>query len=279
MRADGVFHREVFGGLIEGSTSPVARHLFAKWSDIRRVRPPAVGDFLPDSNPRVTENLMVLAATESGDFLYLHMGPSTMRLVGRDLTGKAVSTLGGAVIRYAEGVYRRTRDEFTPAHCIFSANFREVVDLWERIILPVQATAESGPLFLLLHSEPVNFRADMLERALETIDNAIICTRPMVNGAGEIEDAWIAFANRAARQLFGINDECPELKTRSLPFLFCEASVWTSLTTPRPREPRMIWHKHPKTQADYMISSRLAGDHLIFSITAMGASEGDVVWV
>jgi PAS domain-containing protein len=278
MSGDGVFHREVFGGLIEGSTSPVARHLFAKWSDISRVRAPAYGDFLPDSNPRVTDNLMVLAGTEGGDFVYVSMGEASMRLVGRDLTGKSVSCVDGAVIRYVESIYRRARDEFKPAHCIFSANFREVVDLWERIVLPVQASAASGPTFLLLHSEPVNFRADMFERALETIDNAIICTRPTVDGSGDIADAWIAFANRAARKLFGITDR-PDQLARSLPFLFSEADVWSKLTAPRPQEPRTILHKHPATQADYMVSSRLAGDHLIFSITAMGANEGDLVWV
>ena len=59
MSLDGVFHREVFGGLIEGSTSPVARHLFAKWNDIKRVRAPTYGDFLPDSSPRVTDKYAV----------------------------------------------------------------------------------------------------------------------------------------------------------------------------------------------------------------------------
>lgn len=275
---DGVFHREVFGGLIEGSTSPVARHLFAKWSDIRRVRAPTYGDFLPDSSPRVTENMMVLAETESGDFVYLSMGSSSMRLVGRDLTGRLVSAVDGAVIRYVETIYRKACSDFTPAHCIFAANFREVVDLWERIVLPVQASPAAGPKFLILHSEPVNFRADMLERALETIDNAIICTRPTVETGGRIADAWIAFANRAARKLFGIADR-PDQLTRSLPFLFCENEIWSSLTEPRPEEPRTIFHRHPKTQAEYMISSRLAGDHLIFSVVSMGASDSDLVWV
>jgi PAS domain-containing protein len=278
MTFDGVFHREVFGGLIQGSTSPVARHLFAKWSDIRRVRAPTYGDFLPDSSPRVTENMMVLAETDGHDFVYLSMGPSSMRLVGRDLTGRLVSSVDGAVIRYVEDIYRKACADFIPAHCIFSANFREVVDLWERIVLPVQASAASGPKLLLLHSEPVNFRADMLERALETIDNAIICTRPTVDPGGNIADAWIAFANRAARKLFGIADR-PDQLTRSLPFLFCDGDIWDRLVTPRPDEQRTIFHRHPTTQGEYMVSSRLAGDHLIFSVTTMGASESDLVWV
>lgn len=151
MTKDGVFHREVFGGLIEGSTSAVARQLFAKWMDIRRLRPPTYGDFLPDPNPKVADNLLVVSAGEGGDFVYLHMGPAALRFVGRDLTGRAVSAVDGAVIRYSETIYRRVRDEMQPAHCIFSANFRDVVDVYERIVLPVRATATSGPTFLLLY--------------------------------------------------------------------------------------------------------------------------------
>ena len=279
MAFEDVFHREAFGAQIAGSTSPVARYLFQKWSDIRRLRAPAYGDFLPDSNARVGENPMVLAATDDGDFVYVHMGPSTMRLVGRDLTGKTVSSVGGSVLRYTESIYRRAVTEFVPVHCIFSANFRDIVDLWERIVLPVQAIQTGGPRFLLLYSEPVNFRADMLERALETIDNAIICTRPVLDASGAIGDAWITFANRAARKLFDLDGDRPDMRTRNLPFVFGEPEVWASLTAPRPVEPRTIWHKHPTTQADYMVSSRLDGDHLIFSVTALGASEGDLVWV
>jgi PAS domain-containing protein len=279
MTNDGVFHREVFGGLIEDTTSAPARHLFKKWSEIRRHRTPTYGDFLPDSNPRIAENAMVLIAAESGDFVYLSMGSTTMRLVGRDLTGRSVASLEGAVIRYAETIYRRVRDSFIPAHCLFSANYRDIVDLWERIVLPVQTVQGSGPVCLLLYSEPVNFRANMLERALESVDNAIVCTRPMVDRSGRITDAWITFANRAARNLFDLNDSRPDQMTRKVPFLFGDDSIWAQLTEPRPVEPRTILHRNPKTQADYMISSRLADDHLIFSITSLTAEPGDLVWL
>lgn len=61
--------------------------------------------FLPDSNPRIAENLMILAATDGGDFVYIHMGAASRRLVSRDLTGKTVSALEGAVRRHAETIY------------------------------------------------------------------------------------------------------------------------------------------------------------------------------
>jgi hypothetical protein len=276
---DGVFHREVYGGLIEGSATPLTRHLFLKWIDISRVRKPSYGDFLPDSNPRVAEGVMVLLAADSGDFTYLQVGPTIARLIGRDLTGKTVSGVEGQVMRHIERVYQRVRDGFVPCHTMFHANFRDIVDLWERIVLPVQAAPESGPTLLLLYSEAVNLRADMLERALGMIDHAVLCARPLFDASGAIVDAAVTFSNRAARNLFGIDDERPDVLARSLPFLFCDDELWRQLTVPRPEESRTVWHKHAQTQADYMISTRLSGDHLIFSVTPVGNAPGDVVWI
>jgi PAS domain-containing protein len=279
MDAGPVFHREVLGGLVERSTSPTARHLFDKWKQIRRERAPAYGDFLPESERHVSERLMVVSRAESGELVYLQIGAAMPRLLGRDITGCTTVGLDSPVLRYLDKLYRRVLDQFTPAHCIFSAAINDVVDLWERLILPVQMTAGSGPRMLILYSDPANFRADMLERALETIDHAILCVRPAINGDGAIVDGWLAFANRAAQTLFGIGPERRDLQVRSLPFLFSDPAIWTRLTDPVPTEPRTIWHKHPVTQADYMISSRLAGDHLIFSITPVSGSTGDLLWV
>lgn len=278
MQNDVVFHREVFGGLLDDGTSSVVRYLSAKWTDIRSSKLPCYGDFFPDSNPRVMENAMVLVAAESGDFVYLHMGSSTTKLVGRDLTGRTVASLEGGIVRYTEDIYRRVRDSFVPAHCLFSANSRDVVDLWERIVLPVQVAPGSGPTCLLLYSEPVNFRANMLEHALDAADNAILCTRPTIGPEGDIIDAWVTFANGAARNLFNLSETQPAQLARQLPFLFNDDSIWVKLTQPRPLSPHTIWHKNVNTQADYMISSRLSGDSLIFSVASMSTTSGDLAW-
>ena len=275
MSGDGVFHREVFGGLIEGSTSPVARHLFAKWSDISRVRAPAYGDFLPDSNPRVTDNLMVLASTEAGDFVYVSMGEASMRLVGRDLTGKSVSCVDGA----SSATWKASTGARATSSSRRPASSRPISAKWWTVgalVLPVQPAPASGPTFLLRIPSRSTSGRHVRARAGDDRTNAIICTR-RGSTAPATSPIRLDRVRQPRRAQAVRHHERPDQLARSLPFLSAKPIVWSK----RPRRARGAAHHPEQAPSTRPTTGCRAGSTgpLIFSITAMGANEGDLVWV
>lgn len=156
-----------------------------------------IGDFGDD--------LMIMAPTGDGDYLYLHYGREIVRYVGGNRSGERVSQMSPKVARFTAECYDRALAAGQPIYTVHRALKTYRVSLWERLILPT--TAANGERFLIVFSRPLQFREELLTTVLETSPCGIVALRAVRDVDGNIERTIIITANRRAAMIAGHDDE------------------------------------------------------------------------
>ncbi len=181
--------------------------------------------FRDEVMPVFGPDLMVLAPTGDGDYAYVHYGREIIRYVGGDRLGESVSTMTPQLARFTIACCDRALADGVPRYTVHRSLKTVRVCLWERLIMP--ATARDGSRFLIVFSQPLQFREELLTTVLDTSPSGIVALRAIRDDAGNIERTVIITANRRAAAIAGregedLLDGDPQ---ESLPFL-ADAMVW-----------------------------------------------------
>jgi diguanylate cyclase (GGDEF)-like protein len=182
---------------------------------------PLVQDLMADFG----DDLMVLAPTGDGDYIYRHFGREIIRYIGGSRLGERLSQMPPKVARFTADCYDRALADGKPAYTVHRALTSVRVSLWERLILPT--TAANGDRFLIVFSRPLQFREELLATVLDTSPCGIVALRAVRDDEGNVERAIIITANRRAAVIAGHDDERlldTDART-SLPFL-ADNMVW-----------------------------------------------------
>lgn len=151
------------------------------------------------------DDLMIMAPTGDGDYLYQHYGREIVRYVGGNRSGERLSQMSPQVARFTTECYDRALADGQPVYTVHRALKTYRVSLWERLILPT--TAANGERFLVVFSRPLQFREELLTTVLETSPCGIVALRAVRDVDGNIERTIIITANRRAAVIAGHDDK------------------------------------------------------------------------
>ena len=182
-------------------------------------------DFRAAVMPLYGDELMLIAPTGDGDYLYRHYGREIIRYVGGDRLGERVSDMTPQVAHFTIECYDQALADGRPAYTVHRSLKTVRVCLWERLILP--ATARDGSRFLIVFSRPLQFREELLTTVLDTSPSGIVALRAVRDDDGAIASTIIITANRRAAQIAGLGDEglLDQDARASLPF-FRDGFTW-----------------------------------------------------
>jgi len=181
--------------------------------------------FAAELMPIFGYDLMVLAPTGDGDYLYTHYGREIIRYVGGNRLGERVSGMTPQVARFTISCCDQALADGKPAYTVHRSLKTVRVCLWERLVMPT--TAENGDRFLIIFSRPLQFREELLTTVLDTSPSGIVALRAIRDDDGNIERTLIITANRRAALIAGHGD-APLLDTdarENLPFL-ADILIW-----------------------------------------------------
>lgn len=162
-------------------------------------------DFRAAVMPLCGDELMIIAPTGDGDYVYRHYGREIIRYVGGNRLGERVSIMTPQVARFTIACYDQALADGRPAYTVHRSLKTVRVCLWERLILP--ATARDGSRFLIVFSRPLQFREELLTTVLDTSPSGIVALRAVRDDDGAVARTIIITANRRAAVLAGLGEE------------------------------------------------------------------------
>lgn len=172
-----------------------------------------------------SRDIMIMAPTGTGDYVYRHFGRDIARNVGGDRTGERVSSMAPQVARFTIECYDRALATGKPIYSIHRSVKTVRVSLWERLAMPT--VAANGERFLIVFSKPLQFSEELLMTVLDTSPAGIVALRAVRDEDGNIDRTVIITANRRAAVIAGTPERTllDEEARKVLPFLV-DNMVW-----------------------------------------------------
>jgi len=155
--------------------------------------------------PDFGNDLMVLAPTGDGDYVFLTYGVEIARNVGGSRIGERVSSMTPQVARFTTACCDNVLATGKPVYTVHRSLKTVRVSLWERLIMPT--TADNGERRLVVFTRPLQFREELLTTVLDTSPSGIVAIRAVRNNDGDIERTVVITANRRAAVIAGRDDE------------------------------------------------------------------------
>lgn len=215
-----------YGAAIQTATSsPAIKFLTSKWSALNAAGKLNVQLLTEGSYDVPSKSLYMV--TIGDDFLYMHVGEKVRESLGRDLTGRMLSSIGDPLSHDLHDAYAATVKYHAPIYVRFTSPKTENVLLWERIILPLPA----GPngTILVCYSEVMSHQAEVYEHVFMNSPIPMLTIYPIFAPDGAIDDGWIVLINQVAREVFGVQDatgsRLRELKTFQRPDFWADIAA------------------------------------------------------
>jgi PAS fold len=180
--------------------NPEASFALTNWLLARRSRAAAEEtDYLRPHLESLKQDAMILRPVAGNDFLYEHYGSRIAAHAGFDMTGKHVRDFKGILGEFYLDIYSRImRDPHPVATVHRLGNFLER-PMWERLILPLTRGGAVSALYVVNRIRQLDHDFNMI--AARAKGNGIIALQFTHNETGEIEDAIVVGANKAAREM------------------------------------------------------------------------------
>ncbi|WP_332683547.1 GGDEF domain-containing protein [Bosea sp. (in: a-proteobacteria)] len=226
-------------------------------------------DFSAELLSFCSRDIMIMAPTGTGDYVYEHFGRDIARHVGGDRTGERVSNMPPQTARFTIACYDGALASGKPLYSIHRAVKTVRVSLWERLVLPT--TSADGQRRLIVFSKPLHFHEELLTTVLDTSPAGIVALRAVRDVEGNIERTVIITANRRAAAMAGAPEGTliDAEGRQALPFL-ADDTVWRRcLYVMELRRGDMFETRHAVDGREVWLQIALAplGDGLVMTLT------------
>ena len=103
---------------------------------------PLATDVEPADLRRWLPNLLIMHVRPNGNFYYSYYGRALVRAFGESRLGQTLADLPEAVSATLREEYGLVCRQRSPIHRIYTANFNDVRQTWERVVLPLSSDGE-----------------------------------------------------------------------------------------------------------------------------------------
>lgn len=176
----------------------------------------------------------MLVLQQGDDFIYVHQGTKSVHEYGKVFRGVLLSTVPGNMSLSFRRHYNAAAHDLRPRYMQFRTDFSARHVRWERIVLPLVSDEKQTSKFLLLYSEPLDDRLDILQAAFDRSSIGMIAAAKTIGEEKTLEDAAILLINSRARSMLAIEADSPPISTvRDLRAWVQSVKKWEQIGDPK----------------------------------------------
>lgn len=222
--------------------SPFLRTRLENW--IKATRSAGAAPLLKDlygaeEEARLDESMLLMQ--QGTDFLYVHQGAASIEKYGKIFRGILLSSVQGTLSSSFRAHYNETIHSMRPRYMQFRTDFSAHHLRWERIALPLVSDEQQTTKFLLLYSEPMDDKLDILQAAFDRSSIGMIAAARAIGENRALNDAEILLVNARAKALLKLPEEEPQLNcVRDMRDWVKNVRKWTQLDEPKTTSGRTV---------------------------------------
>jgi len=179
------------------------------------------------------DNAMLLQQ-QGDDFIYVHQGTKSVHEYGKIFRGVLLSSIPGNMGLSFRHNYNTSVADMKPRYMQFRTDFSARHVRWERIVLPLVSDERQTTKFLLLYSEPLDDKLEILQAAFDRSPIGMVAATKTIGEEKALEDAAILLINNRARSMLKIDEESPPISTvRDLRAWVNNVRKWEQTSEPK----------------------------------------------
>jgi hypothetical protein len=176
----------------------------------------------------------MLLLQQGDDFIYVHQGTNSVHEYGKVLRGVLLSSISGNMSLSFRHHYNAAAADMRPRYMQFRTDFSARHVRWERIVLPLVSDEKQTTKFLLLYSEPLDDKLEILQAAFDRSAIGMVAAAKTIGEDKTLEDAAILLANHRARTMLGMDEHVLPVSTvRDLRAWVQNARKWEQISEPK----------------------------------------------
>ena len=176
----------------------------------------------------------MLLLQQGDDFIYVHQGAKSVQEYGKVFRGVLLSTVPGNMSQSFRRHYNSAAYDMRPRYLQFRTDFSARHVRWERIVLPLVSDERQTSKFLLLYSEPLDDKLDILQAAFDRSSIGMVAAAKTIGEEKTLEDAAILLVNNRARSMLGMEeDTIPVSTVRDLRAWIQGIRKWEQVSEPK----------------------------------------------
>jgi hypothetical protein len=209
--------------------SPELRSAYDRWMRLVEKKLPRLNELL-DTGPIAALNDGILFLRLPNDFLFLHHGVASAKLIGANLAGKLLSERDTPVARALKSVFTKSADLAEP---FYTRNVSSVGTnqsfFVEQLILPIAADEQRQVSFLLNFTAPLDDKNEVLKAIFDRSQIGMIAAASSHDTKGKLQDGRILLINAKAKTILRLSDPPPIHTVRDLGLWFSDGALWTKV--------------------------------------------------
>lgn len=154
----------------------------------------------------------MLLMQQGNDFIYVHQGATSVREYGKIFRGVLLSSITGSMSSSFRSLYNAALYDMRPRYMQFRTDFSARHVRWERVALPLVSDEHQTTKFLILYSEPLDDRLDILQAAFDRSSIGMIAAAKAIGETKALEDAEILLINARAKAMLKLPEEGAQLQ-------------------------------------------------------------------
>lgn len=176
----------------------------------------------------------MLLLQQGDDFIYVHQGTKSVHEYGKIFRGVLLSTIPGNMSQSFRRHYNAAAYDLKPRYMQFRTDFSARHVRWERIVLPLVSDEKQTTRFLLLYSEPLDDKLEILQAAFDRSSIGMVAAAKTIGEEKTLEDAAILLVNSRARSMLGMSEESIPVNTvRDLRAWVQNVRKWEQIGEPK----------------------------------------------
>lgn len=176
----------------------------------------------------------MLLLQQGDDFIYVHQGAKSVREYGKVFRGVQLSSIPGNMSLSLRRHYNAAAYDMRPRYMQFRTDFSGRHVRWERIVLPLVSDQKLTTKFLLLYSEPLDDKLEILQAAFDRSPIGMVAAAKTIGEEKALEDAAILLVNNRACSMLGMEeDSIPVSTVRDLRAWVQNVRKWEQIGEPK----------------------------------------------
>ena len=176
----------------------------------------------------------MLLLQQGDDYIYVHQGTNSVHEYGKVFRGVLLSSIPGNMGASFRRLYNAALADMRPRYIQFRTDFSARHVRWERIVLPLVSDENQTTKFLLLYSEPLDDKLEILQAAFDKSSIGMVAATKMIGEEKALEEASILLVNNRARSMLGMNEDyIPVSTVRDLRAWVQNVRKWEQISEPK----------------------------------------------
>lgn len=176
----------------------------------------------------------MLLLQQGDDFVYVHQGTNSVHEYGKIFRGVLLSSIPGNMGISFRRHYNAALADMRPRYMQFRTDFSARHVRWERIVLPLVSDENQTTRFLLLYSEPLDDKLEILQAAFDKSSIGMVAATKTIGEEKALEDASVLLINNRARSMLGMDEDfIPVSTVRDLRAWVQNVRKWEQISEPK----------------------------------------------